>query len=85
VYPFYILHQTVIVVLAYYVVKTSDTILAKYLFILILTFLITMAIYHLFIRPYKIIRFLFGAKKEKQTEKISTPVSPSIALVPQPS
>jgi glucans biosynthesis protein C len=62
VYPFFILHQTIIVILAFYVVKTSDTIGAKYVFIVIMTFISSMSIYHLLIRPYNIIRFLFGMK-----------------------
>jgi hypothetical protein len=66
VYPFYILHQTVIVVLAFYVVKTTDEVLMKYLFIVIATFFICMITYHLFIRPFAVARFLFGAKKEIQ-------------------
>lgn len=68
VYPFYILHQTVIVTLAYYVVKTTDSIFLKYSFIVIATFLISMATYHLFIRPFSVIRFLFGAKADVVNE-----------------
>ena len=62
VYPFYILHQTVIVVIAYYVVQTTDTILLKYGFVVLASFLSSMAIYHVFIRPVPFLRFLFGAK-----------------------
>jgi len=62
IYPFYILHQTVIVVLAYYVVKTQDTILVKFLFLSAASFAGTMAIYHFAVRPYRITRFLFGMK-----------------------
>ncbi len=62
VYPFYILHQTIIVILAYYVVQTSDTIGAKYLFIVITTFVLSMGIFHTLIRPYPVCRFLFGMK-----------------------
>lgn len=62
VYPFYILHQTVIVILAFYVVKTSDTIGTKYVFIVLTTLFISIGIYHLLIRPYSISRFLFGMK-----------------------
>ena len=70
VYPFYILHQTIIVILAYYVVQTSDTIGSKYLFIVITTFILSMGIYHLLIRPYPVCRFLFGMKPlAKQKEK----------------
>lgn len=62
VYPFYILHQTVIVVLAFYVVKTTDTILLKYIFIVLVAFTLSILIYHLFIRPFALMRFLFGVK-----------------------
>ena len=62
VYPFYILHQTVIVVLVYYVVQTSDGIGMKYVFVVGVTFAITVAIYHLLIRPFRLMRLLFGMK-----------------------
>ncbi|MES2824913.1 MAG: acyltransferase family protein [Pseudomonadota bacterium] len=62
VYPFYILHQTVIVVIGYYVVQTSDNVAFKYLFILIVCFCLCAFIYHLFIRPFPLIRYLFGSK-----------------------
>ncbi|HET9057157.1 MAG TPA: acyltransferase family protein [Chitinophagaceae bacterium] len=66
VYPFYILHQTVIVIIAYYVVQTTDSILIKYLFTVITSFVLSMTIYHLFIRPYTFTRFLFGMKSKKK-------------------
>ncbi|RAJ04046.1 peptidoglycan/LPS O-acetylase OafA/YrhL [Chitinophaga skermanii] len=62
IYPFYILHQTVIVVFAFYVVQTNDTIDMKYLFLVISTFLFCMIAYHVFIRPFNVMRFLFGMK-----------------------
>jgi glucan biosynthesis protein C len=65
VYPFYILHQTVIVVLVYYVVQTTDGIGMKYLFVLGVTFALTVGIYHLFIRPFGMMRLLFGMKPAK--------------------
>lgn len=60
VYPFYILHQTIIVILAFYFVQTTDTISTKYTATIFTTFFLSMLIYHLFIRPYNITRFLFG-------------------------
>ena len=69
VYPFFILHQTVIVVLVYYIVQTPDTILLKYAFTVTVSFLICMAMYHVFIRPYAVMRFLFGAKRERVGER----------------
>ncbi|HEX4850589.1 MAG TPA: acyltransferase family protein, partial [Puia sp.] len=77
VYPFYILHQTVIVIIVYYVVQTSDTIGMKYIFTVMVSFALTVGIYHLFIRPYALTRLLFGMKSKKEVEKksIANPVS----------
>jgi len=69
VYPFYILHQTVIVLITYYLVQTSDGIGLKYSFTVIVTFIISMGIFHLFIRPYGVMRFLFGMKSRQPAVK----------------
>ncbi len=66
VYPFYILHQTIIIIVVYYVVQTNDTIIMKYLFTVIVSFLVTMSIYHVFIKPFAVTRFLFGMKPQKK-------------------
>jgi hypothetical protein len=62
VYPFYILHQTVIVILGYYVVQTQDDDAFKYFFILLVGFCVTACIYHLYIKPSKLMRFAFGVE-----------------------
>jgi len=62
VYPFYILHQTVIVILTFYVIRTTDTILLKYGFTVLLTFFISIILIHVFIRPFRLSRWLFGMK-----------------------
>lgn len=69
VYPFYILHQTVIVIIAYYVVQTTDTIGMKYIFIVIVSLSVSMAVYHLFIRPFAFTRFIFGMKPKKTLQE----------------
>ena len=70
VYPFYILHQTVIVILAYYVVRAPDGVGLKYFFTVVATFFISMSVFHLFIKPYPVMRFLFGMKPAaKKTAK----------------
>jgi len=68
VYPFYILHQTVIVILAFYVVQANDDVLAKYLFLSFTSLFLTIAIYHLLIRPYAAMRFIFGMKTAQKHE-----------------
>jgi peptidoglycan/LPS O-acetylase OafA/YrhL len=84
VYPFYILHQTVIVIIAYYVVQTPDGIGLKYTFTVLVTLLVSMAIFHLFIRPFAVMRFLFGMKTEKRVKAntvnaVETPVIPALS------
>ena len=62
IYPFYILHQTFIVVIAYYVIQTEDDILGKYLFLTFVSFVLSFGFYVFLIKPYKLTRFLFGMK-----------------------
>lgn len=62
VYPFYILHQTVLIALGFYVIKTEWNIMTKYAIIVIGTFVFTMLIYELIIRRVKWIGIFFGVK-----------------------
>lgn len=59
-YPFYVLHQTVIVAVAYYVVQTPESVLAKFLFTSVVSLAITLGIYETLVRPYRVTRWLFG-------------------------
>ncbi|MGN6394980.1 MAG: acyltransferase family protein [Mucilaginibacter sp.] len=72
VYPFYIVHQTVIVCISYYIVELQDDILSKYLFTVVVTFFITTGIYHLLIKPYAVARFLFGMKPKNETKPVKS-------------
>ena len=69
VYPFYILHQTIIVIVVFYVIRTSEPVLNKFLFTFITSFALIICIYHLLIRPYAVTRFLFGMKPKKKVAK----------------
>jgi glucan biosynthesis protein C len=62
VMPFYILHQTLVVVLGYYIVKLNAGIGIKYAMTVIGTFLITLVLYEFIVRRTRIARFLFGMK-----------------------
>lgn len=63
VYPFYILHQTVIVLIGYYVLtSTSLGVYDGFLVISFSTLLTCMALYIGLIRPFKVMRVLFGMK-----------------------
>jgi glucan biosynthesis protein C len=66
IYPFYILHQTIIVIVVFYVIRTNEPVLNKFLFTFVTSFILIMCIYHLLIRPYAATRFLFGMKPKKK-------------------
>jgi peptidoglycan/LPS O-acetylase OafA/YrhL len=62
VLPFYILHQSVMVVVAYYAVHFPISDGPKLIVIALTAFAVTLAIYHLAIRPFNPMRVLFGLR-----------------------
>jgi peptidoglycan/LPS O-acetylase OafA/YrhL len=62
VLPFYILHQTVLLCVGYFVVQWAIPGLLKWVLILILSFSIIMVLYEFLVRRYDVMRFLFGMK-----------------------
>ena len=62
VLPFYILHQTVIIFIGYYVVRCELNPAVKYLVIALISFCLIMALYDLLIKRINILRFLFGMR-----------------------
>lgn len=65
VYPFYILHQTVIVVSGYFAVQWPLPIFIKLLLLILICFLTVFAVYHRLIRPFIIPRILYGLKPKE--------------------
>ena len=61
-YPVFLLHQTVLVAISFYVVQWNLGIAAKFLIISTATVLVTNALYEMFIKRLNIARFLFGLK-----------------------
>lgn len=62
VYPFYILHQTVTIILAFYLMNLGWGLAAKFSILAVGTFATCLLLYDLLIRRWKIIRPLFGLK-----------------------
>ncbi|MES2797230.1 MAG: acyltransferase family protein [Bacteroidota bacterium] len=62
VYPFYILHQTIIIIIGFYMADWVISPLFKFFLIVIGTFGLCAFLYHFLIRPYSIMRLLFGVK-----------------------
>ena len=62
VLPFYILHQTVIVTLGYFIVRWPIPDWLKFFMILLSTFGVVMVLYEYLVRRFNLLRFLFGMK-----------------------
>ncbi|MGR3811187.1 acyltransferase family protein [Jiulongibacter sp. NS-SX5] len=62
VYPFYILHQTVIILLAWLVMDTDWGFWAKFSFISATCFLICWSLYEFIIKRFKLTRLFFGVR-----------------------
>ncbi|HOT15715.1 MAG TPA: acyltransferase family protein [Bacteroidales bacterium] len=75
-YPFYIVHQTVIVIIGYYILQQNWGIGLKYLVINVGTLVISLFLYEYIIRRTVVTRVIFGVKKPKLAE--------SKTLVPEP-
>ncbi|WP_143731628.1 acyltransferase [Microbulbifer sp. GL-2] len=65
IYPFYIFHQTVIVVIGYYVISWPIPLVYKAIILLVSALLITVSICLLAVYPFNMIRRLFGLKPRK--------------------
>ena len=75
VLPFYVLHQTIIISIGFYVVQWSAGIGLKYLVISATSFVAIMVIYELLVRRINVLRFLFGMRLRR---KLLEPGKPRI-------
>jgi len=62
VYPLYILHQTVMITLGYYIIQMQLSILVKFVLVVVSTFGGSLLIYELLIKRIGFMRVLFGLK-----------------------
>jgi glucan biosynthesis protein C len=68
-YPYYILHQTAIVVIGFYVVQWNASVLVKFVTILVASLVATAVLYDLLVRRTNVTRFLFGMRPHKKVVK----------------
>ncbi|MFC2021215.1 hypothetical protein ACFLU1_05480 [Chloroflexota bacterium] len=66
VLPFYILHQTVIIVIGFLVIQGNIGIALKYIITSTASFIAIVSIYELLVRRINILRFLFGMRLKKK-------------------
>ena len=62
IYPFYLLQQPVIVIIAFFIVKLQLPVMAKLFTITIIAFGVSVAIYWFLVRPFNAMRIFFGMK-----------------------
>ena len=72
VYPFYILHQSIMLSFGYHILQWRAGILPKFIAVVIVTFGGSLIVYELFIKRFNVMRVLFGIKPKKQISKINT-------------
>jgi glucan biosynthesis protein C len=76
VLPFYILHQTVILIIGFYVVQWDAGMLVKYILISTASLAATIAIYDLCVRRTNATRFLFGMRPKRRPDAHSQVTAP---------
>jgi len=70
VYPFYILHQTVMIIFGYYIIQLNWSVITKFGVITIITFGGSLLLYELIIKRINILRLLFGMKPKRKSKEV---------------
>jgi peptidoglycan/LPS O-acetylase OafA/YrhL len=81
IYPFYLVHQPVIIATGYFITQWPLLDGVKALLLLFLSFILSASIYWFVIRPFSFMRVLFGMKKHKRTSQKNYLLQPSIAII----
>jgi glucans biosynthesis protein C len=76
VLPFYVLHEPVIVAVAWVIVRWPAPLLIKYLSVVAASFVLTLALYEGLVRRFQLTRFLFGMKPARPTRPMAHQTRP---------
>lgn len=68
IYPFYLLHQPVIVITGFFTIQFDVTVAWKVIIVLLSSFTLTTSIYWFLIRPFNLLRIIFGMKITEKTK-----------------
>ena len=74
VLPFYIIHQTIILCVGWFVISWKIGILPKFLIIAVASFALIMVLYELLVRRFNVVRFFSGMRPKKKLS--ATPAPP---------
>ncbi len=78
VMPFYVLHQTVLLVVGYFVTRWHIPDPVKFLVILTVSFAFIMLLYEFFIRRINVLRVLFGMKARSRSQLPQAAIKPEL-------
>ncbi|HQN17318.1 MAG TPA: acyltransferase family protein [Bacteroidales bacterium] len=67
VLPFYLLHQPIILGVGWFVIQLHIGMGLKFLIITLISFVLIMAVYDLFVRRFNVVRFFFGMRPIKKS------------------
>jgi hypothetical protein len=70
VLPFYILHQTFILFVGWYIVQWNTAIIIKFLVISVISFTLIASTYELLIKRFNVIRFVFGMRPKTKKFRV---------------
>jgi glucan biosynthesis protein C len=66
VLPFYLFHQTIILLIGFYIIRWDLGILPKLLLVVAICFPLTLALYELLVRRFNLVRFFFGMRPKAE-------------------
>jgi peptidoglycan/LPS O-acetylase OafA/YrhL len=69
IYPFYLIHQPVILILGFFLIRTQMSDLIRFLILLPTSFLLSCALYWFLVRPFNFTRVIFGMKPIARSKK----------------
>lgn len=80
VLPFYILHQTILLCVGYYVTRWEIPDAVKYMVIFLGSLIIIMALYEFVIRRWNVMRVLFGMKANTRAQYVDSKAASQVSL-----
>jgi peptidoglycan/LPS O-acetylase OafA/YrhL len=73
VLPFYLFHQTIILIVGFFIIRWNRSILSKLLIITAISFPLILALYELLVWRFNVIRFFFGMRPRERPPEARGP------------
>jgi glucans biosynthesis protein C len=67
VLPFYLFHQTIILIVGFWIIRLHMGILPKFLIVAVLSFAAIVLLYEFGVRRWRVMRFLFGMRPQRRS------------------